>query len=186
VPPYTKQVFLTAGIFSGLVLVFTFISLFVSPRQAEIGTARLLDTIPAHEIELVALGVVLGAIALGVYGKGGLLGALLLPALVLLLDLDHIPAFLGLAQPIRPAHSLVFLAVDVTITTIILMRLDFALIGMSAFMGHLGIDSGVVPPYSPFSFHYVQLAPYHYALIFGSVISSLAAGYLMRRGDKSR
>ncbi len=140
-----------------------------------------MSAIPIHEIELAAAGLVLGLVALGVYGKGGVSVSLLLPALVILLDLDHFPSFFGIAQPIRPAHSLVFLAIDMTITTLILRRIDFGLIVMSAFAGHLGVDSGLIPPFSPFSFQYVQLEQLHLPLLALSVASSFAAGYLMRK-----
>jgi hypothetical protein len=176
-----KEVLVTGGIFSGLALAFTAVSLLASPQAANIGSARPFSTIPTHEIELLAAGVILGVLALAAFGRGGVATALLLPALVVLLDLDHLPSFLGIAQPIRPAHSLVFLFADVVITTIILMRFDFSLIAVSAFTGHLGIDTGLVPPFSPFSFQYFQLDPYRVPLIVASAFFAFAAGYIMRR-----
>ena len=180
-----REALVTATIFVLLVLGFTLVSLLVAPGPSKIGSARPLATIPLHEVELGGVALVLGALALGVYGRGGAAVSVLLPSLVILLDLDHLPSFLGIAQPIRPAHSLVFLVLDVLITTIILRRLDFGLVAVSAFTAHLGVDSGLAPPLSPFSFQYVQLDPYHVPLLLTSAAFAVAAGYLMRKGGKT-
>jgi len=179
-----NPVILTAGTFAALVLVFTAISLLVSSSHDKVGVARALIEVPIHEVELGAVGALLGMLALGIYGKGGVAVGVLLPSLVILLDLDHLPSFLGASQPIRPAHSLVFLTMDVAITTIILRRVDFGLIVMSAFTGHLGVDTGLIPPFSPFSFSYFQLHEYSVPLIASSTILAFTAGYLMRRKQK--
>jgi len=96
-----------------------------------------------------------------------------------------LPSFLGVAQPIRPAHSLVFLTMDVAITTIILRRVEFGLVAMSAFTGHLGVDTGLIPPFSPFSFLYLDLSEYHIPLITSSIFLALTAGYLMRKKQEA-
>ena len=176
-----RQVLITGVLFIALDLIFTVLALLTAPASANIGTARAMSTVPFHELELGVAGLVLGVVAVWIYGRGGAAPALLLPSLVILLDLDHTPALLGLAQPIRPAHSLLFLALDVTITTIILRRVDFGLLVVSAFSGHIGVDTGVIPPYSPVSFQYVGIAPYHALMLAISVLAAFSAGYFMRR-----
>ena len=181
-----KPVIFTATIFVTLVLVFTAISLVVSSPDDQVGVARNLNDIPTREIELGVAGTLLGVLALGIYGRGGILVALLLPALVILLDLDHLPSFLGLAQPIRPAASLVFLATDVAITTIILRRVEFGLIVVSAFTGHLGLETGLIPPLAPFSFAYYELNAYGFPLLAFSTVLAFAAGHIFRHGRRSK
>lgn len=179
--PTGRQMLMILGIFAGLVLLFTAVSVRLAPPSVDVGGARPVETIPPHLLELGGFGALLGVAALWVYGRGGVWVALLLPAMVVLLDLDHLPVFLGIAQPIRPAHSVVFLAADLTITTIILRRFDFNLIVVSAFLGHMGVDAGLFPPFSPFSFDYYQLDQYRLPLIVGSALLALAAGFLWRR-----
>lgn len=106
---------------------------------------------------------------------------LLTPLLVVLLDLDHLPAYLGIAQPIRPAHSIVFILCALVFTTILLGRFDLDLVVLSSFTAHLGIDSGLFPPFSPISFQYMQLDPFRIPLIAASVLFALAAGLAWRR-----
>ena len=162
-------------------LLFTVVSIVVSPASSQTGTARPLGTIPAHEAELALAGLALGVLALGIYGKAGVPVALLLPAMTILLDLDHLPAFLGVAQPIRPAHSLIFLAVVVVATSVALRRLDFGVVALSAFAGHMAIDTGVIPAFSPLSFQDFSLAPYRLTSLVTAVLLAFIAGYLMRR-----
>jgi hypothetical protein len=180
-----RPVLLTAGMFVALVLVFTAVSLVVSSPDDQVGVARGLSDIPIRELELGAAGTLLGVLALGIYGRGGIAVALLLPALVILVDLDHLPSFLGIAQPIRPAASLVFLTVDVALTTTILRRVDFGLVVMSAFTGHLGLETGLIPPFSPFSFSYYEVNAYSIPLITISAILAFTAGHMMRRRQES-
>lgn len=179
--PLWKDAIIAGAVFTLLVLAFTVVALVVSSPSSRIGAARPLEAIPLHEVELGAAALVLGVLALGVYGRGGFAAPTLLVGLVILLDLDHFPSFLGIAQPIRPAHSFVFIAVDVAATAIILRRMDFGLIAMSAFSAHLGIDDGIFPPFSPVSFQYAQLDPIHLPLLVASGVLAFAAGYLMRR-----
>jgi hypothetical protein len=180
-----KQVTLALAIFVVLVLLFTGIAVLVGSPDVMVGSARPLDTIPVHLLELGGFGIVLGIPILGIYGRKGVGLALLIPAMVVLLDLDHLPIFLGIAQPIRPAHSLVLLVTDMATTTIVLRRLDFNLIIMSAFAGHLGVDTGLFPPLAPLSFQYLQLDQYRLPLVLSSMILAILAGYVLRRENRS-
>ena len=152
--------------------------------QAQVGRARPEDTILPHIVELVGFGLLLGAGAAVFYGRKGLPFVFLTPTLTVLLDLDHLPVYLGIAQPIRPAHSLVFLVSVLALTAIVIRRLDFDLVVMSAVMGHMGVDTGSFPPFSPFNFDYAQLDPYRLPLLIGAVVATLVAGALVRRSSK--
>ena len=99
----------------------------------------------------------------------------------MMVDLDHLPVALGIAQPIRPAHSLVFLATAVVLMATIIKRPSLSFAVMSGFFAHLGIDSGVFPAFSPINFTYYPLADYSWAFLALAVASSLGAGYYSRK-----
>lgn len=176
----------TVVIYAALILAFTLVGMAVAPAEAQVGAARPASAIPVHLAELVGFGVLVGCMSAVLCGRRGLPMLLLMPILVALLDLDHLPAYLGLAQPIRPAHSLVFILVALVCTAIILRRLDLELILVSSFTGHLGVDEGLFAPFSPLSFDYTQLDPYKIPLLVCAVATALLAGYFWRRGDKGR
>jgi hypothetical protein len=177
---------MTAVIYAALILVFTLVGMAVAPAEAQVGTARPASAIPEHLTELVGFGVLLGCVSAVIYGRRGLPMLALTPALVALLDLDHLPAYIGLTQPIRPAHSLVFIAVALVCTAIILRRLDLELILVSSFTGHLGVDQGLFAPLSPLSFDYIQLDPYRMPLLICAVATALIAGYSWRRSSRGK
>lgn len=175
---------MAGAIFVGIDLLFTAVSLFLAPAATQIGGVRPTDTIPAHELAMVGLGVVLGAGAAAFYGRRGLPLVLLTVALIVLLDLDHIPAYMGMAQPIRPAHSVVFIILVLGLIGATVRRLDVSLVVLSAFLGHLAVDSGIVPPLSPFSFEYASIDPYRALFLVGAVLAALGAGFLVRRSAR--
>ena len=181
--PTYKSALHTAIIFSGLVLCFTALGILVAPHQALVGGTRPEGTIPFHVLGLLGFGVLLGAAGGIFYGGAGLPLVVLTPSLTVLLDLDHLPAYLGIAQPIRPAHSLVFIVVALAFTAIVIRRVEFDLLVLSAVIGHMGVDTGLFPPLAPFSFDYVQVDAYRLPLLIGAVMAALAAGILMRRGS---
>ena len=115
------------------------------------------------------------------YGRRGLPMVLLVPALTVLLDLDHLPAYLGFIQPIRPAHSVIFLVAAVALAAIEIRRLDVALVVLSAIVGHLGIDTGLFPLLAPVSYDYFQFDPYRVWLLGGAGLVAIIAGVMVRR-----
>jgi hypothetical protein len=141
-----------------------------------------MDTIPGHLAELAAFGLLLGVGGMAVYGRKGLHLVFLTPVLTVLLDIDHLPSYLGLAEPIRPAHSFVFIAVALAATAITIKALDIELVMASAFMGHLAVDTGLFAPFSPISYGYIQLDPYKLPFAAGAVLCAVAAGVVLRRG----
>lgn len=169
------------AIYVALIFAFTAMGMALAPSEAQVGAARPASAIPLHLAELLGFGVLLGAMSAVLYGRRGLPMMLLAPFLVALLDLDHLPAYIGLAQPIRPAHSFVFILVALVCAAIVLRRLDLELILVSSFTGHLGVDTGIFAPFAPISFAYVELDPYKVPLLLLSVISAFLAGYAWRR-----
>jgi hypothetical protein len=167
-------------------LAFTGFSLVVSPLQAQIGRFRPIAAIPAHLAVLVLLGAVLGVASSILAKKPGLTFLFLSPILVVLTDIDHLPSTLDVAQPIRPAHSFIFVALVMVVTAIVIRRLDIEATVLSAFLAHLSVDTGLFPPFSPVSFKYYNLAPYSLTFLAASVVFALLAGFLKRRKEMRR
>lgn len=176
----TKSAIALATIYGALILAFTALGMVVVAPGVQVGGPRSLGSIPGHLLDLAFFGVLLGAASAVFYGRKGLPLLLLTPSLVVLLDLDHIPAYVGLSQPIRPAHSFVFLLLALITAAIVLRQIDLELILTSSFMGHLGVDSGLFPPFSPFSFGYISVNPYRVPLLVGSVSFALLGGFYLR------
>jgi len=176
-----KTFVLTILLFGGLVLLFTLVAVLISPASAQVGITRPADTIPGHLLELAGFGLLLGATLGIIYGREGLMLALLMPVLTVLLDLDHLPAYLGMAQPIRPAHSIVFVITVLAITAITIKRLEVDLVVLSATLAHMGIDTGIFAPFSPINFGYYQLDPYRGLFFVGAAATILVGGLVLRR-----
>jgi hypothetical protein len=60
------------------------------------------------------------------------------------------------------------------------------LILTSSFMAHLGVDSGLFPPFSPVSFEYIQVDPYRVPLLVGAVAFALLAGLHWRNRARGK
>lgn len=176
-----KTVFLTIVVYCVVVIGFTVLAILLGPRGAQIGTTRPTETIPSHLAELAGVGLLLGLCSAIIYGMKGLHLVILAPVLTVLLDLDHLPAYLGTSQTIRPAHSLLFIPVVLAITAITIKRLDIDLVVLSATFAHMGIDTGLFAPFSPLSFGYVPLDPYRIPFLTAALICAVAAGITLRR-----
>jgi hypothetical protein len=181
-----RTVLLTILIFCGLVLLFTLFGVFLAPASAKVGGTRPIGTIPGHVLELAGFGLLLGALLVAIYGREGFPLVPLMPVLIVALDLDHLPAYLGIAQTIRPAHSVVFIMALLAMTAITIKRLDVDLVVLSATLAHMGIDTGVFAPFSPVSFWYTQLEPYRIPFLIGAMLAAFAAGVIMRRKETLR
>jgi len=167
------------------VLGFTAFGMLLAPSSALVGGTRPNETIPIHLAELAAFGFVLGSVSLAIYGRGGMPLVFLTFVLTVILDADHLPAYLGYSETIRPAHSLVFIVAALAVTTIMIKALDIELVMASSFMGHLAVDTGLFAPLSPLSFQYYQLDPYRIDFAVGAVLCALAAGLVLRTRTKS-
>jgi hypothetical protein len=175
-----KSVLYAAFIYLGLALAFTALGVALGPSEAQVGGTRPGGTIPVHIAALAAFGLLLGLGSMAIYGRKGLHLAFLAPTLTVLLDIDHLPAYLGFAEPIRPAHSMAFIVFALAATAITIKALDIDLIVLSSFMGHMAVDTGLIAPFSPFNFNYVQLDPYRLPIAAGAVLCAVAAGVVLR------
>jgi hypothetical protein len=163
-------------------LVVTLVFFGLSAGPARIGTLRPLGTIPAKALELVLVGAGVGAAAcVGARRLDfSLIG--LAMAFVALLDIDHLPSFFGIDQPIRPAHSFAFLAVEgVALGLAFRKRPELVLLAVASFFGHIAGDTGVFALFAPFSFAYSSVDAYKVPFGVIAVLFGLAAGYLSRR-----
>jgi hypothetical protein len=176
-----KQAAYVAIIYAVLALVFTGLGMLLAPPAAEVGGTRPAGTIPDHLVALAGFGLLLGAGSMIIYGRKGLSLVFLTPVLTVALDIDHIPAYLGYEETIRPAHSLMFMVAALAVTAITIKALDMELVVASAFMGHMAVDTGLFAPFSPISFQYYQLDPYRLPFAVGAVLCALAAGVVLRR-----
>jgi len=165
---------------------FTVLAILIGPQGAQIGTTRPTDTIPSHLAELAGVSLLLGLGSAVICGKKGLPLIILAPILTALLDLDHLPAYLGVAQTIRPAHSLLFIPVVLVITAITIKRLDIDLMVLSSTLAHMGIDTGLFAPYSPLNFGYIQLDPYRIPFLAGAIIAAVSAGVVLKKKSSIR
>jgi hypothetical protein len=163
-------------VYAAMVLLFTLISLYTAPQASQSGTFRPFPTIPLHVLILVSLGLGLGLTASAVRRRLDLGLAILVPALVVLTDLDHLPSYFGLAQPIRPAHSFIFILCTVALMATVIRKRDVELATLSAFFAHLSVDTGVFPPFSPVSFQYYDLGEFRTSFVVAAVAFALAAG----------
>jgi len=177
-----RAAFLTVIVYCIVVIGFTGLAMLLGPRGAQIGSTRPSDTIPSHLALLAGAGLLLGLGSAIIYGRNGLHLVILGPVLTVLLDLDHLPAYLGMSQTIRPAHSLLFIPVVLAITAITIKRPDIDLVVLSATFAHMGIDTGLFAPFSPLSFGYVTLDSYRIPFLTAAVICAVAGGIVLRVG----
>jgi hypothetical protein len=166
-----------------LVVTLAFFGLSASP--ARIGTLRPLGTIPPKALELVLVGAGVGlAACVGARRLDFSLLALAI-AFVTLLDIDHLPSAFGIDQPIRPAHSFAFLAVEaLALGVTFRKRPEVAFVAVAAFFGHIAGDSGIFALFAPFSFDYSSIDAYKVPFGAIAVVFALAAGYVSRHGKR--
>jgi hypothetical protein len=178
--PSWRSAFYAALIFGMAGLGFTALGILLGSPDVQVGGVRPEDTIAPHLAALAGFGLVLGLGSMLIYGRKGLPLVFLAPTLTVLLDIDHLPVYLGYAEPIRPAHSLVFLVFVLGVTGITIKALEIELVMASSFLGHMAVDTGLFAPWSPFTFDYVQLDQYRVVLAAGALICAIAAGVVLR------
>jgi hypothetical protein len=133
---------------------------------------------------LALLGLGLGLVISVALRKLDLGLVILLPALVVLTDLDHLPAYLGLAQPIRPAHSVIFIVCTVAFMATVIRKAGVELVSLSAFFAHLSVDTGVFPPFSPVAFQYYDIGEFRLPALLAAVAFALVAGLAMKHKEQ--
>jgi hypothetical protein len=166
-------------------LVVTVVFYELSGSAARIGTLRPLGTIPEKGLELVLLGAAVGLLACVAERRLDLSILTLAIAFVALIAADHLPSAFGIAQPIRPAHTFAFLAVEVVALGVTFRRRpELVLLAVAAWFGHVAGDTGVFAFYAPFSFVYSPLGPYRVPFAITAAAFALATGYFIRRTNK--
>ncbi len=176
-----RPVLSTIILYASLDLLFTIVSVYTCPAGSLVGVFRSADLIPLHLLALAAGGLALALLSLLVYRRFDLDQLILIPSVVILTDLDHLPSALGIEQPVRPAHSLIFVAVVFILVATVIRRPDLSFAVMAGFFAHLSVDTGLFPPYSPVTFDYYVLGNYQYAFVALALASTLMAGYLGRQ-----
>ncbi len=166
-------------------LILTAMFIAISPASVSIGTLRPASTIPPKILELVLIGLALGLVSSLTFRKIDLSLITVFVAFVALLDIDHLPAMLGYSEPIRPAHSIMFLVILMLILAFTARKQpEVELIAVAAFLGHMAGDTGEFAVFAPFSFSYSGLDPYRIPLAAGAIIFALLAGYVKYRRYK--
>ncbi|MDA4127880.1 MAG: hypothetical protein OK422_00210 [Thaumarchaeota archaeon] len=176
-----REALQVTAVFIAVALAFTMVSVLTSDIHFKIGIFRPLSAIPPHLAALAGVGLAVGIVACLFSMRFSLKLILLSIVLTLLFDLDHLPSAVGIAQPIRPAHSLLFLGIVILAELVILRKPlgTAALIG-AAFLGHIATDSGVFPLLYPFSLHYFQLGSTYPWLYLAAFVLAAMAGVLTR------
>jgi len=146
-------------VFSGVALAITWLGVILVPPSEAQGVLRPTSEIPLKALLLLTLGLSIGAAAslaarrlnLSFIVSGGIL--------TLLLDLDHLPSAFKIPQPIRPAHSIIFLIAVSAIVYLSTRKVTLATLSAAAFFAHLGSDKSFYPLLSPIVFDITTFGP---------------------------
>lgn len=173
-------------VFVAIDLLFTGVSV-VSARPGEaVGGLRPIYAIPPKLLQLAAVGLVVGVISVIVLRNLDLGLVALAVVLTPLLDIDHLPVFLRIPQPIRPSHSLLFMLTVGVVVYLLLRRADVALMTSSSIMIHLAADESGFPLLSPLSYKlYTFGATGDVFLVSAAISVALLAGYVAKRKSRA-
>jgi hypothetical protein len=159
----------------------------VSEASVRIGTLRSVSTLPAKALELVLVGAGVGTLACVAERRLDVSLLTLAVAFVALIDVDHLPSVFGIAQPIRPTHTLAFLTVEVFVLwATFKSRRELIPLAIAAWFGHNAGDTGVFALFAPFSFAYSPLGLYVAPFAIASAAFALLTGYVSRRRQEPR
>lgn len=177
---WVREVIPPIALILGIVLAVTIIFLVVSGASARIGTLRPLNTIPEKGVEIFLTGAAVGLTACAAAKRLDLSILALGIAFVAIIAVDHLPSAFGIPQPIRPAHTFAFLAVEVVALGLVFRkRPELVLLAAAAWFGHVAADQGVFAFFAPLSFAYSPLGPYRIPFALISVVFALATGYVV-------
>jgi hypothetical protein len=179
---WLREVVPPVALVFALVLAVTVAFYALSGPSARIGTLRAASTIPVKGAELVLIGAAVGLTACAAERRPDASLATLAVAFVALIAVDHLPSALGVAQPIRPAHTFAFLAIEVVALRLAFRtRPELLPLAAAAWFGHVAGDTGVFAFFAPFSFDYSALGPYRVPFAIIAAIFAIATGYQVRR-----
>jgi hypothetical protein len=156
-----------------------------SGAPARVGTFRPVNTIPAKGLELLLVGAGVGILACVAARRLDLSVLALGIAFVALLDADHLISAFGIAQPIRPAHTFAYLALEALALAVTFRgRPELVSLAVAAWFAHIAGDAGVFALFAPFSFDYSPLGPYRVPFAIIAAAFAIMRGYLIRRRQK--
>jgi len=165
-----------------LVLVITVTFFVISGSAARVGTLRAVGTLPVKVGELVLLGTGLGLLVCAAERRLDIPMLTLAVAFVALIAVDHLPSALGVAQPIRPAHTFAFLGAEMVVLPLAFRkRPELPLLAAATWFAHIAGDTGVFAFSAPLSFDYGPLGPYRIPFAIIAAAFAIATGYLVRR-----
>jgi hypothetical protein len=169
-------------VFITLDLALTLVFFGISSPAVHIGTLRPVATIPLKLFELAGAGLGVGLVASLALRRIDLGLVTMAVAFTSLLDIDHLPSVFGVEQPIRPAHSIAFLAITLVALSVVARgRWDIQAIFVASFLAHMASDTGVFALFAPISFNYISMQDFRIPLAVGAVVFALLAGYLKSR-----
>lgn len=179
---WLREVVPPIAVIVALDLAITVIFFALSGASARIGTLRPVSTIPAKGLELVLVGAAVGLVACVTEWRVDLSVLTLAVAFVGLIDADHLPSALGIAQPIRPAHTFAFLALEVVVLAAAFRgRPELPLLAVAAWFGHVAGDTGEFALFAPFSFAYSSLGDFRVVFAIIAAVFALATGFVVKR-----
>ena len=144
-------------LFAATNLLFTALNMQIFGTSHSSGNLRPLTTFLPKIAQLAIAGAALGALASlpSRHLNWEFLTASM--GFTILVDLDHVPVVLGMQQPIRPSHSILFLIIAVIVIQLLTRKRHLSTLATSAFLGHLALDKPLFPliaPLSPTLFEY--------------------------------
>ena len=190
---FFKSALSVGGLYTGLALVFSFTAFLNPLEQAPTAGVPLLadlDVRGGHLLQHALTGVIAGVFS------GNLTGALYVGAFAVLIDFDHLWAFLQFPVIARPDHTISFAVVSsLVLGMAFAVRRKFnaplALLTAAGVVSHLALDStrlhSEIPIFAPLVFDDVALGGEMYFSIFlivAIVLSFLSGLILKRHGAK--
>jgi len=144
-------------LFAATDLVFTALNLQIFGTSHSSGSLRPLTTVLPKIAQLAIAGAALGALASSPSRHLNWEFLTASMGFTILVDLDHVPVVLGMQQPIRPSHSILFLMIAVFVIQLLTRKRHLSALATSAFLSHLALDKPLFPliaPLSPTLFEY--------------------------------
>lgn len=181
-PNWLKETAILVFVFSSVTITITLLGVILVPPNEAQGVLRPISEIPLKALLLLMLGLILGTVPsltthrlnLSFIVSGGIL--------TLLLDLDHLPTVFQIPQPIRPAHSIVFLIAVSVLVYLSTRKASLTVLTGSAFFAHLGSDKAFFPLLSPFIFDITEFSPeVSYSLVLVAFALALITGLLEKK-----
>jgi hypothetical protein len=177
-----KELIVPIVIYILINLLFTTLGVILYEPDLPIGIFRGLLNIPLKAAQLMGFGILLGLLVSLGQRKVSLKSITYPIFFLILLDLDHLPSFFDIAQLIRPAHSLIFIAAFMVVIYLLYERsFSIPIISLSTFMAALGLDKPLFPLLFPLS---TELFSYNLYISFLLILFSLALAWIGGRLSK--